>query len=205
MSGGWTIISSVRTRYLIEIPLASGALGPTTARGESEFGMRLISPRKNAILYIAKLFTGSTIVWFGLKSCGIDQPYWAMISLIVVTEPDVNLAKTNFNARLINTFNGTVVACLALVVLGPTFLAMLCALMLATLIAMSLQNYPANWRLAPNTAVVIMAAALTGNGLPEELKLAALRVVEVLTGSAVALFQSIVYGHLLKRWNLTID
>lgn len=167
--------------------------------------MRLISPRKNAILYIAKLFTGSIIVWFGLKSCGIDQPYWAMISLIVVTEPDVNLAKTNFNARLINTFNGTVVACLALVVLGPTFLAMLCALVLATLIAMSLQNYPANWRLAPNTSVVIMAAALTGNGLPEELKLAALRVVEVLTGSAVALFQSIVYGRLLKRWNLTID
>jgi hypothetical protein len=106
----------------------------------------------------------------------LHTAHWAQLRH--AAEPDANLAKTNFNARLINTFNGTVVACLALVVLGPTFLAMLCALVLATLIAMSLQNYPANWRLAPNRAVVIMAAALTGNGLPEELKLAALRVAE---------------------------
>ena len=45
--------------------------------------------RANAFLYMAKLITGSTIVWFGLRAVGIAEPYWAIISLIVVTEPDV--------------------------------------------------------------------------------------------------------------------
>jgi len=34
-----------------------------------------------------------------------------MISLIIVTDPDVTLAKAHFLARLINTLNGCVVAC----------------------------------------------------------------------------------------------
>ena len=41
--------------------------------------------RENAIVYIVKLLTGSLIVWYGLRTFGIVQPYWAMISLIVVT------------------------------------------------------------------------------------------------------------------------
>lgn len=159
-----------------------------------------LAPRKNALLYIVKLITGSIIVWFGLRAAGLPEPYWAMISLIVVTEPDFNLARKNFNARLINTINGAVVACLSIVLFGANFFSMLIALTVAALIAMFMQNYPANWRLAPNTAVVLMAAALNGTGLPEELKLAMLRVAEVLTGSAVALLQSVVYSYALRHW-----
>jgi len=73
----------------------------------------------------------------------------------------------------------------------------------AVIIAMAWQNYPANWRLAPNTAVILMAAALNGNGLPEEVKLAMYRVLEVITGSLVALLQTIVYGYFIHRWRST--
>ena len=53
--------------------------------------MRLptVTLRENALLYVVKLITGSMIVWYGLRAAGVAEPYWAMISLIVVTEPDV--------------------------------------------------------------------------------------------------------------------
>jgi uncharacterized membrane protein YccC len=156
--------------------------------------------RENAFLYVVKLISGSMIVWFGLRAAGLPEPYWAMISLIVVTEPDVEVAKKNFWARLINTVNGAIVACIALVLFGASFASMLVAITVSVLIAMSLQNYPANWRLAPNTSVILMGAALSGTGLSDEVRLAMFRVLEVMTGSTVALLQTIVYGYLLQRW-----
>jgi uncharacterized membrane protein YccC len=159
--------------------------------------------RDNALLYVVKLLTGSMIVWFGLRAVGIPEPYWAMISLIVVTEPDVTVAKKNVRARLINTANGAVVACLALFTFGASFFSMMVAMTVSVVIAMLWQNYPANWRLAPNTAVILMAAALHGTGLPDEVRLAMYRVAEVVSGSAVALLQTLVYAYALSRWRAT--
>src|SRR5207342_3625825 len=102
-----------------------------------------------------KLITGSLIVWYGLRAMGIPEPIWAMVSLIIVTEPALDRAKRNFRARVINTANGTIVAGLALWFFGATFFAMLASMTVATLIAMSIENYPDNWRLAPNTTVVL--------------------------------------------------
>ena len=123
-----------------------------------------------------------------------------MISLIVVTEPDVTVAKSNVRARLINTANGAVVACVVLLAFGASFFSMMVAMTASVLIAMIWQNYPANWRLAPNTAVILMAAALHGTGLPDEVRLAMYRVLEVITGSTVALLQTVVYAFALDRW-----
>jgi len=47
---------------------------------------------------------------------------------------------------------------------------------------------------------VLMSAALTGTGLSEEIRLAMYRVLEVLTGSTVALLQTLVYAWLLNYW-----
>lgn len=162
-----------------------------------------ISLRKNALVYTVKILTGSLIVWYGLRFVGFEEPYWAMISLIIVTEPDFAQAKVNFKARTINTFSGAVIACLMLVLLGPTLPSMLVALVLAVLVAMLIHNYPANWRLAPVTVVILMSAAFSGSNLHEELHMAILRVVEVLTGSTVALLQSLVYGKLVRHPDAT--
>jgi uncharacterized membrane protein YccC len=163
----------------------------------------LLSPNKNALLYTVKILTGSVIVWFGLRAAGIPEPYWALISLIMVTEPDLTQAQLNFKNRTINTFTGTVIACLVLMIFGSSLLAMLIAVALAVLAAMMVHNYPANWRLAPTTVVVLMAAASNGNELHQELDFALLRVAEVLSGSTVALLQSLLYArvamHLVAR------
>jgi len=74
----------------------------------------------------------------------------------------------------------------------------------ATLIAMSFENYPDNWRLAPNTTVVLMSAALAGTGFSDEIRLAILRVAEVMTGSTVALVQTVIYGWALKRLGVDV-
>lgn len=157
-----------------------------------------ISPRKHALVYIVKILTGTLLSWFGLRTVGIAEPYWAVISVIIVTEPDFSVARANFRARLINTLSGSVIAFLALVLLGGTFWAMLTALIAAVLVAMLWSGYPSNWRLGPITVVILMSAALQGQGPQQELNLALLRVAEVLAGSAVALLQALVYSRLLS-------
>ncbi|MQR00659.1 FUSC family protein [Glaciimonas soli] len=159
----------------------------------------IVSLRKNALVYIIKIITGSLILWFGLRALGIADPYWAMVSLIIVTEPDVKIAKANFNARLINTINGCIVAGLALLILGPGLVSILIALTISVLIAMLLEGYPSNWRLGPATVVIVMSAAVSGNGLSQELHFGLLRVGEVLAGSAVALLQSLAYSYIFRR------
>lgn len=160
--------------------------------------LHFINPRKNALAYLVKILSGCLILWYGLRALGIEEPYWAMISLIIVTEPDMTVAKANFRARLINTISGCIVSCIALVVFGPTFLAMLVALTAAVVVAMLLQNYPSNWRLGPATVVILLSAAFSGNGLSQELHLALMRVGEVIVGSTVALLQTVIYIWLLK-------
>lgn len=162
--------------------------------------LHIINLRKNALVYLFKIISGSVLLWYGLRGFGIAEPYWAMISLIVVTEPDVKVARANFRARLINTISGSASAGLTLIVLGPGLLPMLIALSVALLIAMLLEGYPSNWRLGPVTVVVVMSAAASGSELRQELQYGLLRVGEVLVGSAVALLQSLIYTYLLKRW-----
>lgn len=158
-----------------------------------------ISPRKNALVYLIKILSGSLILWYGLRAVGLPEPYWAMISLIIVTEPDMLIAKANFRARLINTISGAIIACLCLVFFGANFVSMLVALTTAVLVAMLWQNYPSNWRLGPATVVILMSAAFAGGGLHQELHLALLRVAEVITGSTVALLQTVVYIGVVNR------
>lgn len=161
----------------------------------------VITLKKNAFVYATKLITGSILVWYGLQACGIHHPYWALISLIIVTEPELALAKKKYRARVINTISGTLVAGFTILIFGASFAALLFAMTVAVMIAMSVESYPGNWRNAPNTAVVLMAAALEGAGLPQEVKLAGLRVSEVLAGSTVAILQSFIYTAAFSRWS----
>lgn len=166
-----------------------------------------LHPKKNALVYLIKIVSGSLIAWYGLRAAHFPEPYWAMISLIIVTEPDLMQARSNFKARTINTISGAVVACIVLLAMGPGLPAMLVGITIATLAAMLVQNYPANWRLGPVTVVILLSAALSGQeqGLHEELSLAALRVIEVLVGSTVALIQSLIYGRWVKPWLMPSD
>jgi uncharacterized membrane protein YccC len=158
-----------------------------------------INPRKNALVYLIKILSGSLILWYGLRAIGFPEPYWAMISLIIVTEPDMTVAKANFHARLINTVSGCIIACLCLILFGTSILSLMIALTMAVIVAMLWHNYPSNWRLGPITVVILMSAAFAGGGLHEEINLALLRVVEVITGSTLALLQTVIYIGMVHR------
>ncbi|MFL9923767.1 FUSC family protein [Herbaspirillum lusitanum] len=164
-----------------------------------------ISPRKNALVYLIKILSGSLILWYGLRALGVEEPYWAMISLIIVTEPDMTVAKANFRARLINTISGCIISCVALVIFGATFLTLIVALTVSVLVAMLFQNYPSNWRLGPATVVILLSAAFSGSGLNQELHLALMRVGEVIVGSTVALLQTVIYMQVIKYRKRTAD
>ena len=164
--------------------------------------MRLptVTLRENALLYVVKLITGSMIVWYGLRAVGIPEPYWAMISLIVVTGTRRTRRHEEERPRAVDQYgaNGAVVACLALFAFGASF-SMMAAMTVAVLIAMIWQNYPENWRLAPNTAVILMAAARsTAAACRKKSVWRCYRVLEVVTGSAVALAAN---RRLRLRWS----
>jgi hypothetical protein len=84
----------------------------------SAYGIALHQSPQECPRLPGKILSGCLILWYGLRALGIEEPYWAMISLIIVTEPDMTVAKANFRARLINTISGCIVSCIALVIFG---------------------------------------------------------------------------------------
>jgi hypothetical protein len=76
----------------------------------------------------------------------------------------------------------------------------LAAMTIAVVVARSPQNYSPNWRLAPNTTVILMSAVLNGSALPEESRLAMSGIFEVMPGSTVAFVQTLAYVYWRKRW-----
>ena len=161
--------------------------------------------RKSALVFVVKIVCGSLILWYGWRAAGVAAPMWAIISLIVVIEPDLAKASSNFRARSINTLLGCVIASVTLIAIGATLVSLLVAASLATLVGTLGRNLPADgWRLAPATTIVLIGAAFEQPALSRELELVALRAGEVLTGSAVALLLSLIYSR-ATRWHARLQ
>lgn len=158
---------------------------------------RWVTPRRHAAVYLLKIAVGCTLLWFGLGALGLHDPVWALISLVVVIEPDVAIASTNFRNRMLNTVLGCAVAGLAVLAFGSGFTTMLVSSLVAAGLTAIVPNYPGNWRLAPATALIMSAAALHGGGTSQEFTQISLRAGEVLAGSGLALLMS----HLYVRWH----
>ncbi|MDB5821051.1 MAG: fusaric acid resistance protein FusB / fusaric acid resistance protein FusC [Rhizobacter sp.] len=161
---------------------------------------RYLSLNQQGIIYAVKVLTGLLFVWFSLTAFGLEDPYWAVVSLIVTVEPDYTVARKTFHARIVNTLVGSVIAMLALTFVGHGIGALVLATTAATLMVLSFKGYPTNWRLAPITVVILMAAAAKGSTVNEELHLSLLRATEVLYGSATALVFSWIYRRAMLHW-----
>jgi uncharacterized membrane protein YccC len=159
--------------------------------------MKAITPA--GLVYIAKLLLGSILVWWALVALGIPSPKWAVISLIVVSEPEANRARANFLARSVNTLAGCVIACVALLVFGATLFAMLVAIAVSVLVANSIEHYPSSWRLAPATTVLLIAAGFDQIGMKQDLNLVLLRASEVIAGGAMAVGIAFVFDRLHRH------
>ena len=111
--------------------------------------------------YAVRICVGTALLWFLLRWAGDINPIWAVISLIVVIEPRVPNAWLSFLSRTVNTVIGCVVGLLFLLSPGPESWVLAGAATTAVLVCTYVIRTPLSWRIAPITAVLVIASAET--------------------------------------------
>ncbi|MDN0077668.1 FUSC family protein [Crenobacter sp. SG2303] len=143
-------------------------------------------PSQQSLLYAGKVLIGCMIVWFGLSALGVEDPIWAAITVVIVSEPDFVRAREQVKARVINTLTGCAVSLAGILLLGSSLTSMLISVVVAVLLVTSLKRYPASWKLAPVTVLILMHAA-PGTNPAQDLQLALLRAGEIMAGCVIVL------------------
>jgi uncharacterized membrane protein YccC len=158
------------------------------------------TPQPSGLQYAVRILIGSMIVWFILNRINHHNPLWALISVIIVTEPELSAAFLAFNSRIVNTLIGCAVGLSFLYLLGPSFWSILLGIIVSVIICTTLIRVPGSWRVAPITVAIIMNPSVLGGGGGRAAGLATSieRTEEVLLGSAVALLVTYV-ASLIQR------
>jgi uncharacterized membrane protein YccC len=142
--------------------------------------------RKTGTQYAIRILIGSTVAWLALHSVGHQDPLWAIISVIMVSEPELQSAVLAFRWRVTNTLVGCGVGVLFLWIAGASIYSILSAMVACVLICVWVIDAPTGWRIGPiSTAIVMTPGVLQHNhhmGMDEAL----LRTSAVLAGSAIA-------------------
>jgi uncharacterized membrane protein YccC len=144
-------------------------------------------PQPSGPQYAVRILIGCAIVWFVLDRVNHPNPLWALISVIIVTEPELSAAFLAFNSRIVNTLIGCAVGLSFLYLLGPYEWSILLGIIVSVIICTSFIRVPGSWRVAPVTVAVLMTPSVLGGGRSAGWATAIDRTVEVLIGSAVAL------------------
>jgi uncharacterized membrane protein YccC len=141
----------------------------------------------SGLQYAVRILIGCVIVWFVLDRINHHNPLWAVISIIVATEPELSAALVAFNSRIVNTFIGCGVGLGFLYLLGPSYGSVLLGIIVSVMICTSLIRVPGSWRVAPITVAIVMTTSVLGGSRAVGLAAAIERTEEVLLGSGVAL------------------
>jgi uncharacterized membrane protein YccC len=146
----------------------------------------------SGLQFAVRILIGCVIVWFVLDRTNHHNPLWAVISIIVATEPELSAALMAFNSRIVNTFIGCAVGLAILYLLGPSFGSILLGIVASVLICTHLIRVPGSWRIAPVTVAIVMTPSVLGGSRAVGLAAAIERTEEVLLGSGVALLITLV-------------
>src|SRR5215467_3653256 len=110
--------------------------------------------------YALRICIGTTAVWLLLRSVGDADAIWAVISVIVATEPQMQTAVFAFMSRIVNTVIGCTIGLTFLLVAGPEVWVLPLALTVTVLVCTYLVKLSSSWRLAPATAAIIIASGV---------------------------------------------
>jgi uncharacterized membrane protein YccC len=154
--------------------------------------------------YAVRILIACAIVWFVLHRIHHPNPLWALISVIIVTEPEVSAAFLAFNSRIVNTFIGCTVGLSFLYLLGPSYWAILLGITVSVILCTHFIRVPGSWRVAPVTVAILMTPSLLGGGRDAGLAVAVDRTEEVLLGSAAALLITYVASLLRRLFHRTV-
>ena len=145
------------------------------------------SINRKSLLYVFRVLLGCTIVWWSLYYLHDDKKMWALISVIMISEPDFDIVRSGTVSRMINTVVGCAIGLFFIYVAGASFLSLLAALGVSVFISTSFKKYPASWKLAPVTVVIVMVPTLMDQlSLRDDTVIALTRTGEVLYGTLVA-------------------
>jgi len=153
----------------------------------------------SGIGYAIRIVAGTTIVWLALYHIKGVDPLWAVISVVVVSEPELGTAVLAFKSRVANTLIGCAVGLVFLFVLGPAAWSILLAIAASVVVCTSLIRVPVSWKIAPITVALVMTPSVLSHSVSAGLPTALRRTGEVLFGSAVAVCVSLVGAKLSSK------
>jgi uncharacterized membrane protein YccC len=136
--------------------------------------------------YAVRIFVGTSAVWLLLRLVGDANPIWAVISVIVVTEPDLRAAWLMLGSRVVNTAIGCITGVLFLLLAGPQSWVLPLALTTTVLVCIYVAKLSSGWRLAPATAALIIASAVAEQSRTSGAVIALQRAGEVVLGCVAA-------------------
>ncbi|RCS23625.1 FUSC family protein [Phyllobacterium salinisoli] len=154
---------------------------------------------KKALVYASKMLLGAAICWYGLLAMGVADPVWGVITVLIVSDPDVATALDLAKVRTINTAVGCTVGLATMLIFGYSPEASLVAIALTVISIMMIDHYPANWRLAPATVFIVMDAGRLAATQHQEISYAMMRMLEIAVGCGVALALARLYTYLAGR------
>ena len=151
-------------------------------------GLRSFLIRHDAIglHYAVRICIGTTAVWLLLRSVGDADAIWAVISVIVATEPQMQTAVIAFMSRIVNTVIGCTIGLTFLLVAGPEVWVLPLALTVTVLVCTYLVRLSSSWRLAPATAALVIASGVVEQSRISGAEVTLHRAGEVVLGCAVA-------------------
>jgi uncharacterized membrane protein YccC len=136
--------------------------------------------------YALRIVIGCTVAWYALHFMG-HNALWALVSVIIVTEPEPSAAWMAFISRIVNTLIGAAIGLPLMYFLGPSFWSVLLGTTISVVICTQLTSVPGSWRVAPITVAIVMTPSVLAASRSAGIRAAIDRTEEVLIGSAVAL------------------
>lgn len=163
--------------------------------------MSFFSFSNRSLVYPFRILLGCTIVWWSLYYLHDSRKIWAVISVIVVTDPDIDALRTGTISRIVNTLLGCLTGIAFIYFAGVNFWSLMGAITLSVLLATSFKNYPASWKLAPSTVAIIMVPSISESITWHEAMLVSLtRTGEVLYGTLVAFLLGVALSMIRKKY-----
>lgn len=149
------------------------------------------------------IFLGTCFLWFTLHILFGANPLWAVISLILVMEPNMETTWDSFKLRINNTVIGCLIGLLCLLTIKQQALLLPLALA-ATIFIKYLFRTPSGWRVASITTAIVVTSALAEHSSAMGLIIALQRVLEVFLGSATALLVACLLSP-MRKWALKAE
>jgi uncharacterized membrane protein YccC len=141
------------------------------------------------IRFAINAFIATTIVWFTLQSFGINNPIWAIASMVAAADPEPQEARRMFRCRLVNVLVGCVVG-FGMLLIGASDWMLPFALAVTVLISSYLIRVKTMWRQAPITAAIVLAAGISEGARSAGFQSGLHKVAEVIFGCVVGLVVS---------------